>query len=152
MLTTDALARLCRARDMLREVHERPLTINDVAREAAISPFHFIRQFNALFGATPHQFRIQARLNRAKELLALGDDSVTDVCLDIGFSSLGSFSDLFARRVGMLPSAYRRRARSMVVVPGIVPKELFPGCINLMGAAFAIFEKHPPGISVRLGS
>jgi AraC-like DNA-binding protein len=152
MLTTDALARLCRARDMLREVHERPLTIDDVAREAAMSPFHFIRQFNALFGATPHQFRIQARLNRAKELLALGNCSVTDVCLDVGFSSLGSFSDLFARRVGMPPSAYRRRARSMVVVPGIVPNELFPGCLNLMGAAFAIFEKRPPGISVRLGS
>ena len=152
ILTTDTFARLCRARDRLRDVHEHPLTIDDVAREAAMSPFHFIRRFNALFGDTPHQFRIQARLDRAKELLALGNHSVTDICLDVGFSSLGSFSDLFARRIGMPPSAYRRRARSMVVVPGVVPKELFPGCLNLMGAAFAIFEKRPPGASVRLGA
>ena len=117
-----------------------------------MSPFHFIRQFSALFGDTPHQFRIQARLDRAKELLALGNDSVTDICLDVGFSSLGSFSDLFARRVGMPPSAYRRRARSMVVVPGVVPQELFPGCLTLMGAAFAIFEKCPPANCARLGS
>ena len=137
---------------MLREVHEHTLTIDDVAREAAMSPFHFIRRFNALFGDTPHQFRIQARLDRAKELLALGNHSVTDICLDVGFSSLGSFSDLFARRIGMPPSAYRRHARSMVVVPGVVPQELFPGCLNLMSAAFAIFEKRPPGASVRLGS
>lgn len=152
MLTTDTFARLCRARDMLRDVPERPLTIDAVAREAAMSPFHFIRQFTALFGDTPHQFRIQGRLDRAKELLALGNDSVTNICLDVGFSSLGSFSDLFARRVGMPPSAYRRRARSMIVVPGVVPKELFPGCLTLMGAAFAIFEKRPPVTCARLES
>jgi len=127
---------------MLREVHDRPLTIEDVAREASMSPFHFIRQFSALFGDTPHQYRIQARLDRAKHLLALGDHSVTDVCMEVGFSSLGSFSDLFARRVGLPPSTYRRRVRSMIVVPGTLPAELFPGCLALMAAAFATFEKH----------
>ena len=99
MLTNDVFVRLCRARDMLREVDDCPLTIDDVAREAAMSPFHFIRQFSALFGVTPHQFRIQARLDRARHLLALGDDSVTDICMEVGFSSLGSFSALFARRI-----------------------------------------------------
>jgi AraC-like DNA-binding protein len=150
MLTTDAFGRLCRARERLRQVHERPLTIDDVAREAAMSPFHFIRQFHALFGDTPHQFRIQARLHRAKQLLALGDQSITGVCMNVGFSSLGSFSDLFARRVGMPPSAYRLRARSMIVVPGNLPQALFPGCLTLMGAAFAVFEKRARGVSVRL--
>jgi AraC-like DNA-binding protein len=134
--------RLCRARDLLRDTTDRPLTIDDVAREAAMSPFHFIRQFHALFGETPHQFRIHARLDRAKHLLAVGSDPVTQVCLEVGFSSLGSFSDLFARRIGLPPTAYRRRARSMVAVPGALPKELFPGCLSLMGAAFATFEKH----------
>jgi AraC-like DNA-binding protein len=62
--------------------------------------------------------------------------------MEVGFSSLGSFSDLFARRVGMPPSAWRHRARAMVTVPGVPPKELFPGCLLLMPAAFAIFEKH----------
>jgi AraC-like DNA-binding protein len=141
MLANDAFRRLSRAREMLRDVADRPLTIDEVARDAAMSPFHFIRQFSALFGDTPHQFRIEARLDRAKRLLARGDHSVTDVCMEVGFSSLGSFSDLFSRRVGMPPSAYRRRARSMVAMPGALPKELFPGCLALMGAAFATFEK-----------
>ena len=63
-----------------------------VAREAAISPFHFIRQFEAVFGVTPHQYRIGRRIERAKHLLAAGQHSVTDVCMEVGFSSLGSFS------------------------------------------------------------
>jgi AraC-like DNA-binding protein len=142
MLNHDPFARLCRARDMLRQVNDRPWTIEEVARAAAMSPFHFIRQFTALFGDTPHQYRLRARLDRAKHLLAVEHRSVTCVCMDVGYSSVGTFSDLFARRVGMPPSAYQRRARAMVAVPGIVPKELFPGCLALMGAAFATFEKH----------
>ena len=136
MLDSSALRRLCSARDMLRELHDRPLSIQHVAREAAMSPFHFIRQFEAVFGATPHQFRIQARLDRAKRLLALSDYSVTDVCLEVGFSSLGSFSDLFARRVGTSPSGYRRRVRSFVHLPSELPRVLAPGCLSLMAAAF----------------
>lgn len=141
MLSTQAFAGLCRARDMLCEVHDRPLSIDEVAREAAMSPFHFIRQFNALFGDTPHQFRIRTRLDRARQLLALGNESITGVCFEVGFSSLGSFSDLFARRVGVSPSEYRRRARTLVTVPEAIHRSLFPGCLALMGAAFATFEK-----------
>ena len=126
---------------MLREVHDRPLSIAEVAREAAMSPFHFIRRFESVFGTTPHQFRIQSRLDRAKHLLALSDYSVTDVCMEVGFSSLGSFSALFARRFGKPPSAYRRQVRSLIAVPGELPRELVPGCLSLMAAAFAILEK-----------
>jgi AraC-like DNA-binding protein len=143
MLTKRRFTHLCRARDLLREVHDEPISIRAVASEAAMSPFHFIRQFEALFGETPHQFRIQARLDKAKELLALSDYSVTDVCMEVGFSSLGSFSDLFARRVGTAPSAYRRQIRSIMCMPAELPKELTPGCLTLMVAAFAIFEKQP---------
>jgi glyoxylase I family protein len=134
MLTTSAFARLCRARDRLREVHERALTIDEVAREAAMSPFHFIRQFNALFGDTPHQFRIQARLDRAKELLALGSHSVTEVCLDVGCSSLGTVSlppprPLDGRRTGRraeravpgMPHADGRRIRNFREAPAKHP-------------------------------
>jgi AraC-like DNA-binding protein len=150
MIQASALGRLCRARDMLRDV-DNSLSIERVAREAAVSPFHFIRQFQAMFGETPHQYRIRARLERAKALLASSDYSVTDVCMEVGFSSLGSFSDLFTRRVGLSPSAYRRQFRSHIVVPGIV-RVADLGCLSLMAAAFAIFEKPAAGASVRLGS
>ena len=133
--------RLCRARDMLREVRDTRVLLREVAREAGMSPFHFIRQFEAMFGQTPHQFRMHRRLERAKELLALSDYSVTDVCMEVGFESLGSFSTLFARRVGSAPSAYRRQVRSVIVVPGMLPEKYFPGCLTLMGRAFAILEK-----------
>src|SRR4029453_14544343 len=124
---------------------DEPMSIRAVALEASMSPFQFIRQFEALFGETPHQFRIRARLEKAKQLLALSDYSVTDVCMAIGFSSLGSFSDLFARRVGSAPSGYRRQIPSIVHVRGKLSKELSPGCLTLMTAAFAIFEKQPMG-------
>lgn len=131
-LDEDVFRRLCRAREMLCATHERSPTIREVAQATGISPYHFIRQFGAVFGATPHQLRIRARLDRAKQLLALGEHSVTDVCLEIGFESLGSFSDLFTRRVGETPSAYRRRVRVLVAVPGTLPSEAFPGCLTLL--------------------
>ena len=137
--------RLCRARRMLVELGEEARPLREIARETGISPFHFIRQFEALFGVTPHQMRIRARLDLAKVLLAAGEKSVTEVCMEVGMSSLGSFSDLFLRRVGVAPSAYQLRARSMIVVPGMLPETLFPGCLSMMGqlpaSAFRNFEE-----------
>jgi AraC-like DNA-binding protein len=145
LLTHDVFRRLCRAREILADSGGQPLSIREVAREVWISPYHFIRQFEALFGLTPHQFRIQSRLDQAKLLLARGNHSVTEVYMEVGFSSLGSFSDLFARRVGSAPSDYRRRARVMVQIPGEFPSELFPGCLSLMSrlppSAFRNFQE-----------
>ena len=101
------------------------MSVRETAARTRLSPFQFIRRFQALFGETPHQLRIAARIDRARRLLALTDRPVTDVCLDVGFSSLGSFSALFARRVGVAT--------------------LYPGCLNLMGAGFAILEKQDHG-------
>jgi AraC-like DNA-binding protein len=149
-LDRETFRHLCRARDLLAEMREPRLSIRDVAREAGMSPFHFIRRFEALFGLTPHQFRIGMRLDRAKLLLAGGQYSVTEVCLETGFASLGSFSDLFARRVGYSPSDYRRRARLLVPVNGGLPLELFPGCLGLMGrlpaSAFRNFREASPRV------
>jgi AraC-like DNA-binding protein len=124
---------LCRARDLLCALDddEAP-SVAEVARAVAISRFHFIRQFEALFGETPHQLRLRARLELAKRLLAADRQSVTEVCMAVGFSSLGSFSALFRRRVGVTPSRYRARARALVQVPGALPRELEPGCLSLM--------------------
>lgn|SRR5262249_53937682 len=131
-------ARLCRARELLCETDGDGQVVRDIARALRLSPYHFIRQFHAVFGATPHQVRIEARLDRAKRLLALGERSVTDVCMDVGFSSVGSFSSLFARRVGTTPSAYRRSVRALVQVPGTLPATLVPGCLSLM----ALLPRH----------
>jgi len=133
ILRHEGFRRLCRARELLLDVRESPLSIKDLAREVRISPFHLIRQFEAVFGDTPHQFRQASRIELARHLLATGQQSVTEVCMEVGFSSLGSFSVLFTRRVGETPSAYQRRMRPMVTVPGIVPCELTPGCLTLMG-------------------
>jgi AraC-like DNA-binding protein len=133
LLRPEGFRRLCLARDLLRECREPSPTIADLAREVQMSPFHFIRRFEAVFGVTPHQFRIQARLDLARHLLAAGRHSVTDVCMEVGFSSLGSFSTLFTHRVGEAPSVYRRRVRAMIQVPGTVPAALIPGCLSLMG-------------------
>jgi AraC-like DNA-binding protein len=145
LLKHEGFRRLCRARDLLTELRDPSPTIDELAREVRISPFHFIRQFEAVFGVTPHQFRIQSRVELAKRLLARGQHSVTDVCMEVGFSSLGSFSTLFTTRVGEPPSAYRRRMRTLVQVPGVVPPDLVPGCLSLMGrlppSAFATLHR-----------
>ena len=145
-MTTRELAGLCRARDRLREVHDERLSIGELAREAAMSPSGFIRRFRAVFGDTPHQYRIRTRLDRAKQLLAVSDYSVTEVCMEVGFSSLGSFSDLFARRVGVAPSVFRGQVRAVMPAPRVLPPGLTPGCLTLMGAAFAIFEKQSQAV------
>jgi AraC-like DNA-binding protein len=136
MLSRSVLLRLCRARDRLCEPCERSPSIHEVAQEAGLSTGRFIRQFTAVFGETPHQRRIRARLDLAKLLLAVGERSVTDVCMDVGFSSLGTFSALFARRVGIAPTLYRRRVRMLVQVPERLPHVLAPGCLSLMAEAF----------------
>ena len=128
----DALVRLSRARDLLLEHATRKVSIDEAAREAALSPFHFIRRFKAVFGDTPHQVLIAARLHKAKELLIISDLSVTDVCMAVGFASLGSFSSAFLQRTGSSPSDYRRRLRPLVQVPGMLPPIVIPGCFSLL--------------------
>jgi len=118
---------------MLCQALDQKLTLDQVAREAALSPGQFIRTFKAVFGQTPHQVRINARLELAKTLLITGSAPVTDVCAAAGFASLGTFSYVFTRRVGSSPSALRREARTLVQVPGTLPLKLYPGCFTLMG-------------------
>jgi len=145
-----AFLQLCRARDLLAEVGDTSVSVADAAREASLSSYHFIRRFEAVFGETPHQFRTRERLTAARRLLARGH-SVTDVCLDVGFSSLGSFSALFARKVGISPAAYQRSLRRSVYIPDWTPHP--PSCLLWMGGAdaIAIFEKTLRGPRAMLG-
>jgi AraC-like DNA-binding protein len=100
---------LLRVRDLIDRAYAEQLDISALARSASVSTAYFSRSFKAAFGETPHQYLMSRRMERAKALLRSRDLSVTDVCLAVGFTSLGSFSTQFRRFVGDSPSAYRER-------------------------------------------
>src|SRR4051812_50131713 len=107
------LQRLVRARDYLHaEMHRAP-TLDDLAREAGLSRAHLARQFAATFGLAPRQYLIKLRLEHAKRRLALGA-AVTEVCYELGFESLGTFSTSFTRQLGLSPRAWQKRGRAVV--------------------------------------
>lgn len=99
--------RLLRARDAMDRAYAEPLDIPTVAAIAHVSEGHFIRTFRAVFGETPHRYLQRRRVERSMFLLRETDRPVTDICFDVGFTSLGSFSHMFRRIVGETPSAYR---------------------------------------------
>ncbi len=99
--------RLCRARRLIDSSFDSPLNLDAISSEACFSRYHFIRLFKRVFKQTPHQYLTYKRIERAKELLASSRLSVTDVCFEVGFQSLGSFSTLFHKRVGTSPQIYR---------------------------------------------
>ncbi|TMB58340.1 MAG: helix-turn-helix transcriptional regulator [Chloroflexi bacterium] len=99
--------RLLRARDAMDRAYAEPLDVRAVAAVAHVSEAHFIRSFRAVFGETPHRYLQRRRVERSMFLLRETDRSVTDICLDVGFSSLGTFSRTFREIVGETPSVYR---------------------------------------------
>jgi len=107
-----AHARLHRARALIDACYDAPLDLERIAREASFSRYHFIRLFRQAFDTTPHQYLMRRRIEKAKELLAADDLSVTEICFAVGFQSLGSFSALFRRAVGHSPKDYRARMRA----------------------------------------
>ncbi|MEU4763215.1 helix-turn-helix transcriptional regulator [Actinosynnema sp. NPDC023794] len=114
----EELAHLRRARDLMDREYARPLDVPAMARAALMSPSHFARQFKLAYGETPYNYLMTRRVERAKALLRRGDLSVTDVCVEVGCTSLGSFSSRFTELVGETPSAYRaRRHDEVAAVP-----------------------------------
>jgi AraC-like DNA-binding protein len=107
--TEDANRRLLRARDAMDRAYAEPLDIAALARIAYVSEAYFIRSFRATFGETPHRYLQRRRVERAMFLLRSTERSVTAICLETGFTSLGTFSRTFAEIVGEPPSAYRAR-------------------------------------------
>jgi AraC-like DNA-binding protein len=132
---------LRRAKDLIDRDYARELDVPALAREAHASTAHFSRSFKKAFGETPHQYLLGRRIERAKELLRGTGLSVTEVSLDVGFRSLGSFSTAFRQLVGESPSEYADRWRT-AEAPRI------PGCFTLMYTRpnRAVFEK--PGARV----
>src|SRR5690242_9875692 len=111
LVEQETFARLCRSRDFLASRIDQPLRLDDAAGEACLSSFHYHRMFARAFGETPHDFLTRLRIDRAKQLLARDECPVTEVCLSVGYESLGSFSTRFRSIVGYSPIEYRRQIR-----------------------------------------
>ena len=119
------LAHLRRARDLMDREYARALDVAALARAALMSSAHFSRQFRAAYGETPYAYLMTRRIERAQALLRRGDLTVTEVCLMVGCTSLGSFSARFTEVVGETPTAYRARDHSSLErVPGCVARDL----------------------------
>ena len=119
------LAHLRRARDLIDREYSRPLDVAALARTALMSSAHFSRQFRAAYGETPYAYLMTRRIERAKALLRRGDLSVSEVCVTVGCSSLGSFSARFTELVGETPTAYRaRNHEGLSRVPGCIARDL----------------------------
>ena len=131
----DLLAHLRRARDHIDRHYQQPLDVALLARVAGVSRYHFIRCFEAAYGDTPIRYLTRRRIERAQDLLRLANLTVTEVCMAVGFASLGSFSTRFAELVGETPTAYRNRWAALggPRVPGCY---LFMrGALDLAGTA-----------------
>lgn len=115
----DELRRLRRTRDQMDRDYAHPLDVPALARTALMSPAHFTRRFREAYGETPHSYLMTRRIERAAALLRRGELSVTEVCVAVGYTSLGSFSARFSELVGETPSTYRARDhRDLRVLPG----------------------------------
>jgi transcriptional regulator GlxA family with amidase domain len=125
--------RLLRARDAMDRDYASPLDIRALARIAFVSEAHFIRTFGATFGETPNRYLQRRRVERAMYLLRSTDRSVTDICMDVGFSSLGTFSRVFRDIVGEPPSDYRRRG----------PLPAVPSCFAMAWSRPSSFGEAP---------
>ena len=118
----DSNRRMLRARDAMDRDYAKPLDIPALAKIAYVSEAHFIRTFRATFGETPHRYLQRRRVERAMFMLRETDRSVSEICLDVGFTSLGTFSRTFTAIVGEPPTTYRWRAKDLRAVPACVAK------------------------------
>jgi len=97
---------------LLDRYYDTPITIEQLSKEVALSPYYLIRLFRRVYRQTPHQYLMQRRIARAKDLLRTTDFTVTEICAAVGFESLGSFSTLFHNVAGISPSAYRNSTQA----------------------------------------
>ncbi|NKJ20186.1 helix-turn-helix transcriptional regulator [Dyella sp. SG609] len=119
------LARLRRVRDRIDREYARPLNVEALASDIGMSAGHLSRQFRLAYGESPYSYLMTRRIERAMSLLRRGDLAVTEVCLEVGCASLGTFSTRFAELVGMSPGAYRKQqARITSGLPSCVARQV----------------------------
>ena len=127
LLHDDTFQRLCRGRDLLATEYQSRVLLEQAAREACLSEFHFHRLFRATFGETPHEFLTRLRLDRAKQMLA-SESTVTEVCFEVGYESLGSFSTKFRAQFGRSPVEFQREVRRIFGYHAPWRVLMLPGC------------------------
>jgi AraC-like DNA-binding protein len=118
------LALLRRVRDRMDREYAEPLDVEALARGVNMSAGHLSREFKRAYGESPYSYLMTRRIERAMALLRRGDLSVTDICFEVGCSSLGTFSTRFTELVGVSPSAYRQQAQATAGLPACVEKQI----------------------------
>ncbi|MEL6408010.1 MAG: AraC family transcriptional regulator [Chloroflexota bacterium] len=109
----DSTEQIQLARQILEYEYTTAITVEQLSNRVALSRFHLIRRFCHAYRQTPHQYLIHLRINKAKDLLVNSELSITDICFRVGYESLGSFSTLFCKTVGIPPSAYRQSGQNI---------------------------------------
>jgi len=137
--------RLYQARALIESGYTLLLPLAALARAVGLSKFHLVRTFERVYGRTPHRYLTECRLRQAKSLLRASGLSVTEVCMEVGFSSLGSFSSLFAREVGRPPQAFQRHVRRLFPVPASYRRPSFRCASPRTSAQFSRSTPRPPG-------
>jgi AraC-like DNA-binding protein len=126
-LTTDLYQRIAAAKIYIDENFHEPIDLDSISRQAFLSRFHFHRIFTQVYRFTPHQYLTRKRIDKARDLLA-DNRQVTEVCTDVGFESIGSFSMLFKREIGFAPQYYRNMAFKKKTEQLAEPKLAIPHC------------------------
>ncbi len=143
--------RLLRARDAMDRTYAQPLDVPALARIALTSEAHFIRTFRATFGETPHRYLQRRRVERSMFLLRETNRSVTDICMEVGFGSLGTFSRTFHDIVGETPSEYRERASLGSVPTCFTMKWTRPSSLSEQECGRTTWPVHPSPQPTPLG-
>lgn len=126
-IPSDLYHRIVTAKLFIDENYQKPINLNHISKEACLSPFHFHRLFSTIYKKTPHQYVRLKRIEKAKTLLE-ANKQVSDVCLEVGFESIGSFSSLFKKQTGIPPQDYRSTAINKKQKTVEQPQTVIPNC------------------------
>ncbi len=129
---TDLYKNIIRAKHFIENNCCSQIDISAIAQKACVSDYHFIRTFKKIYKKTPHKYLTEKRLEKARELLSASEQTVTDICYEVGFSSPGSFSTLFTKYVGYPPAVYRTKRLKKTLLSEKFPKKVIPNCYLIM--------------------
>lgn len=135
MATNYKIKRLNASRDYIADNYRAQLSLSGIAQCSHMSPYHFLRVFKDTYGETPNEFLIRLRIEQAKKMLITENYSVSEVCEKVGYTSLGSFSSLFLKQVGVAPTLYRRQLWALSTELYRFPSQAIPACFayNFLG-------------------